>query len=224
MIRLQNKLLDPRISFSIKFPKIDEDIRRMVYTRLDTTNEVIMTQQFVSLLVLNSFSFTMTNKSLSNSIGISSFQMISNQISNLLSQVSRDLDIGINYRPGDAISAQELELALRTQLFDERVIIDGSLGMTGDPSRQQTSNFVGDINVEVKLTADGKIRLKAFNRSNNMELLTVSAPYTQGVGISYRKDFDSLSELLKKKRKIMQNRQALKPEETVLESVQTDKM
>lgn len=224
IIRLQNKLLDPRISFSIIFPKIDEDIRRMIYTRLDTTNEVIMTQQFVSLLVLNSFSFSMTNKSLSNSIGISSFQMISNQLSNLLSQVSRDLDIGINYRPGDAISAQELELALRTHLFDERVIIDGSLGMMGDPSRQQTSSFVGDINVEIKLTADGKIRLKAFNRSNNTELLTVSAPYTQGVGISYRKDFDSLSELFKKKRKIMQNRQALKPEEATFEAVQTDKM
>lgn len=224
IIRLQNKLLDPRISFSIKFPKIDEDIRRMVYTRLDTTNEVVMTQQFVSLLVLNSFSFTVTNKSLSNSMGISSFQMISNQISNLLSQVSRDLDIGINYRPGDAISAQELELALRTQLFDERVIIDGSLGMTGDPSRQQTSNFVGDINVEVKLTADGKIRMKAFNRSNNMELLTVSAPYTQGIGLSYRKDFDSLSELLRRKRKMMQSREALKPEELQPESVQTDRM
>ncbi|MGC8865309.1 MAG: translocation/assembly module TamB domain-containing protein [Bacteroidales bacterium] len=224
IIRLRNKLLDPRISFSIMFPKIDEDIRRMVYTRLDTTNEVVMTQQFVSLLVVNSFSFTVTNKSLSNSIGISSFQMISNQISNLLSQVSRDLDIGINYRPGDAISAQELELALRTQLFDERVIIDGSLGMIGDPSRQQTSNFVGDINVEVKLTADGKIRMKAFNRSNNMELLTVSAPYTQGIGLSYRKDFDSLSELFRRKRKIMQSQEALKPEETDAQSVQTDKM
>ncbi len=224
VIRLQNKLLDPRISFSIKFPKIDEDIRRMVYTRLDTTNEVIMTQQFVSLLVLNSFSFTVTNKSIGNSIGISSFQMISNQISNLLSQVSRDLDIGINYRPGDAISAQELEVALRTQLFDERVIIDGSLGMTGDPSRQQTSNFVGDINVEVKLTADGKIRLKAFNRSNNMELLTVSSPYTQGVGLSYRKDFDSLGELFRRKRKVMQKAEAIKPEETVIQSDQIDKM
>ncbi len=224
LIRLQNKLLDPRISFSIKFPKIDEDIRRMVYTRLDTTNEVLMTQQFVSLLVLNSFSFTLTNKSLSNSIGISSFQMISNQISNLLSQVSRDLDIGINYRPGDAISAQELELALRTQLFDERVIIDGSLGMIGDPSRQQTSNFVGDINVEVKLTADGKIRLKAFNRSNNMELITVSAPYTQGVGLSYRKDFEALGDLFRRKRKTLQTSQALKPEEPALQVDQTDKM
>lgn len=204
IIHLQNKLLNPFITFSIQFPKIDPDIERAVYAKLDTTNQMVMTQQFVSLLVLNNFSFAVTNKSFGNSLGISSFQMLSNQISNLLSQISQDFDIGINYRPGDAISAQELELALSTQLFDQRVTIDGNLGVVGMQNANKTSNVVGDINVEVMLTRDGKLRLRAFNRSNTTELLTVSAPYTQGIGLFYRKDFNNLAELFRKKRKIIQ--------------------
>ena len=208
IIRLQNKLLNPQITFSVQFPKIDPDIERAIYTKLDTTDQMLMTQQFVSLLVLNNFSFAVSNRSVGNSIGISSFQMLSNQVTNLLSQISQDFDIGINYRPGDAISPQELELMLSTQLFDQRVTIDGNLGVMGTQSANQTSNVVGDINVEVMLTRDGKLRLRAFNRSNTSELLTVSAPYTQGVGLFYRKDFNNLAELFRKKRKEVQKEDA----------------
>lgn len=204
VIRLKNKLINPEIKFSIEFPKLDTDIERMVFTKLDTTNDMLMTQQFVSLLVLNNFSFTLTNKSLGNSIGVSSFQVISNQLSNLLSQISKDFDIGVNYRPGDAISSQELELALRTQLFDERVTIDGNLGVIGDANTRRTSNVVGDINVEVKLSPDGRFRLRAFNRSNNLELLNVSAPYTQGIGVFYREDFNTLGDLFRRKRQTLE--------------------
>jgi len=76
--------------------------------------------------------------------------------------------------------------------------------VVGMQNANKTSNVVGDINVEVMLTRDGKLRLRAFNRSNTTELLTVSAPYTQGIGLFYRKDFNNLAELFRKKRKIIQ--------------------
>lgn len=200
IIRLKNKLLNPDISFAVEFPKLDEDTRQEVYATLDTTNEVIMTQQIISLLVLNNFSFSTGNNSITNSIGISGFELLSNRVSNLLSQVSRDVDIGINYRPGDNISAQEFELMLRTQLFDDRVTIDGNLGVTGSDNSNRTSNIVGDVNVEVKLTDDGRFKFKAFNRSNNnTALIYNTAPYTQGVGFSYRREFNRLSDLFRKR-------------------------
>lgn len=200
IIQLRKKLINPEIKFRIEFPKLDETFRQIVYSKLDTTNEVIMTQQFISLLVLNNFSFTVNNSSLGNSLGISSFQVISNQVSNLLSQISREFDIGVNYRPGDAISSQELELAMRTQLFDNRVTIDGNLGVRGDENTRRTSNVVGDILVEVKLTDDGKLRVKGFNRSNEIDLLNYTAPYTQGIGIFYRKEFNTVLELFRRKK------------------------
>lgn len=203
IIRLKNKLLNPDISFGLEFPKLDESTLQQVYAKLDTTNEVIMTQQILSLLVLNNFSFTTGNNSISNSLGISGFELLSSQVSNLLSQVSRDIDIGINYRPGDNISAQEFELMLRTQLFDNRVTIDGNLGVTSTENSNRTSNIVGDVNVEVKLTEDGRFKFRAFNLSNNLDLLYKTSPYTQGVGFSYRREFNHLKDLFRKRTPLM---------------------
>lgn len=199
IIRLKNKLLNPDISFAVEFPKLEETTKQVIYAKLDTTNEVMMTQQIISLLVLNNFSFNTGNNSITNSLGISGFELLSNQVSNLLSQVSNTIDIGINYRPGDNISSQEFEVMLRTQLFNDRVTIDGNLGVTGNEKSSQASNIVGDVNVEVKLTDDGRFKFKAFNRSNNLDLLYSTSPYTQGIGFSYRKEFNHFGELFKKR-------------------------
>ncbi|HBZ66380.1 MAG TPA: hypothetical protein DEO70_06030 [Bacteroidales bacterium] len=199
IIRLKNKLLNPDISFGLEFPKLDETYKQVIYAKLDTTNEVVMTQQILSLLVLNNFSFQTGNNSISNTIGISGFELLSNQVSNLLSQVSRDVDIGINYRPGDNISAQEFEVIMRTQLFDNRVTIDGNLGVTGQEGSNRTSNIVGDVNVEVKLTEDGRFKFKAFNRSNNLDQVFNNSPYTQGIGFSYRREFNKLKDIFEKR-------------------------
>jgi hypothetical protein len=201
IIRLKNKLINPDIKFSILFPKIGEDVKQIIYTKLDTTNDMIMTQQFISLLAIGSFSFTSNYASLSSSIGSSSFQLISNQINNLLSQISKDFDIGINYRPGDAISTQELEVALKTQLFDDRVTIDGNLGVSSYEAGNKTSNIVGDVLVEVNISDDGRFKIKAFNRSNNIDLQKVAAPYTQGIGVFFRKEFNNWGDLFRKKKK-----------------------
>jgi TamB, inner membrane protein subunit of TAM complex len=78
--------------------------------------------------------------------------------------------------------------------------------VVGDDQSNKASNIVGDVNVEIKLTEDGRFRVKAFNRSNYNSVYDVSsyddiAPYTQGVGVFYRKDFNSFGELFRKKNK-----------------------
>lgn len=196
IISLKNSLMNPEISFGIRMPNVDEDIQRQVFSTVDTTNEVIMSRQMISLLVLNNFNFTTDQAHLTSTLGSSSFELITNQLTNWLSQISKDFDIGINYRPADQLSSEELEVALSTQLWDDRVIIDGNIGMSGDRVAQQNaSNIIGDINVEVKLTPDGRIRVKAFNKYNNQEITGREAPYTQGIGVFYRREFDKLNEL-----------------------------
>ena len=121
--------------------------------------------------------------------------------------ISKNVDIGVNYRPGDQMSAQEVELALSTQLFNDRVVIDGNFGKStsNNPSvaaNQNTNQWIGDVNVEVKITEDGQVRVKAFNRTNtSLDLYSGQSPYTQGVGILYRKEFDNLKELFHKQKK-----------------------
>ncbi|MFA8301053.1 MAG: translocation/assembly module TamB domain-containing protein [Hyphomicrobiales bacterium] len=217
---LKNDLFDPDLNFGIKLPNLDERTQQAVFSVIDTTNQTIMQQQMFSLLLLSSFSY-------SNSVaglGSSSLNLISNQLSNWLSQLSKDFDVGINYRPGDDLTSEEVEVALSTQLFDERVIINSNFGVIGNPTTQNTSNIVGDVDVEVKLTKDGRFRVRAFNRSNDNTIYSLS-PYdgvaqnTQGIGLFYTQEFNHFKDLFKKKKKkkkkkdSQMNNDALKPEE-----------
>jgi len=199
IIHLSNNLLNPVISFSVEFPDLKDDIKQTIYSRLDTTDQAEMSRQMISLLVLNNF---YQPSGYSGSVGFNTFDLVTNQLSNWLSQISNDFDIGVKYRPGDEISSQEVEVALSTQLFDERVLIDGNVGMQGNESTSQnTTNIVGEVTVEVKITQDGRFRAKAFNRSNNNYLYRNYAPYTQGVGVFYTQEFNKIGELFRGKKK-----------------------
>lgn len=203
IIHLTEQLFAPEIKFSIRLPNTDPDTQQLVYSVLDTTNEALITQQVISLLVLGSFSYTGASNV---TLGSSYLNVISNQLSGWLSQISKDFDIGLNYKPGDKITSNELEVALSTQLFDDRVIIEGNLGMISNSSSSQAaSNIVGDVDVSFKITDDGRWRLKAFNHSNTSSTNNITsydnyAPYTQGVGISFRKEFDRISEIFRSKK------------------------
>jgi hypothetical protein len=194
-IRMTGNLFNPELGFAITFPNMQEQTKQAVYAVLDTNDQGIMSQQAISLLVLGSFSSTGSG---STNV-VNPAAIVSNTLSNMLSQISNDFDVGINYVPGDQVSSEQLEVALSTQLLDDRLIIDGNFDVTGaNASSQQTSSIVGDINAEYKLTPDGRFRVKAFNRSNDLSLFNDYSPYTQGVGVFYRKEFNNIHELFRK--------------------------
>jgi hypothetical protein len=197
-IRMSGNLFNPDLTFGITFPNMQEQTRQAVYAVLDTNDMGIMNQQAISLLVLGSFSSTGTG----GTNPVNPAAIVSSTLSNMLSKISNDFNIGINYVPGDQVSDEQLEVALSTQLLDDRLIIDGNFDVTGaNESSQKTSSIVGDINIEYKLSPDGRFRVKAFNRSNDLTLYDDYAPYTQGVGVFYRKEFNNLHELFSKSAK-----------------------
>jgi hypothetical protein len=66
------------------------------------------------LLILNSFvtPYQLSNTggggpNVANAASSNTSEMLSNQLSNMLSKISNDFDIGVNYRPGDAITKDE---------------------------------------------------------------------------------------------------------------------
>ena len=193
-------LLQPEINFEIGMPTVDADKRQTVLSYINTDAE--RNRQVFSLLILNSFvtpyqlSNTGNGPTVGSAAGANSSELLSNQLSNMLSKVSKDFDVGINYRPGDAISKEELGLALSTQLFDDKLTIDGNVSNSQNVNSQNANNIIGDVNVEYKLTNDGKVRVKAFNKANdNNNNQYASGPYTQGVGIFYREEFDFIGDL-----------------------------
>lgn len=203
-IRMTGNLFNPDLSFGITFPNMQDQTRQSIYAVLDTNDQGLMNQQAISLLVLGSFSSTGTG----GTNPVNPAAIVSSTLSNMLSQISNDFNIGINYMPGDQVSSEQLEVALSTQLLDDRLIIDGNIDVMGaNSSSQQTSSIVGDINVEYKLTPDGRFRVKAFNRSNDLTVFDDDSPYTQGVGVFYRKDFNNLKELFTRAGKSQQKKE-----------------
>ncbi|MHC1708084.1 MAG: translocation/assembly module TamB domain-containing protein [Bacteroidales bacterium] len=221
IIELKGNIFNPDLSFKLSTPEKDPEVNRIIFSQLDTNNQQQMSEQMIFLLVLKQFKpMERSNPlDLNASVGSSSWDIISSQLNSWLSQISKDFNVGVNYKPGDHLTNDELTVALSTQLFNERVIIDGNFGYNSGikspaTSAQNASNLVGDVKVEVKLTDDGRIRVRAYNRSNNVALFENNSLYTQGVGIFFRKEFDTFKELLrgKKKKKEISQTEAVKPE------------
>lgn len=204
IIKLSNNLMNPKVNFAINLPTADERTKDEIAQYLSTEEEV--TRQMISILLIGKFTtpdYLKANNTQENNADILSAtasELLSNQFSSWLSQISNDFDIGFNYRPGDNVSDRQIEVALSTQLLNNRVIINGNIGNNGSLQSKNTNEIVGEVEVYVKLTKNGKLQLKVYNRSND-ELLYDTAPYTQGVGISFKENFNSFNELFERYRK-----------------------
>ncbi len=204
-IEMTKRLVNPELAFAINLPTADPETRTRVANSINTEEE--LSKHFLSLLVINSFMVDPNrvspnqnyqgSYSAQGAIGVTTSELFSNQLSHWLSQMSNDFDIGVNYRPGDAITTKEVELALSTKILNDRVSINGNLDVGGKNEHvtTHTSNIVGDFDVDVKINKSGKLHVKAFNKAND-NLSYYSSDYTQGVGIFFREEFDSIEELL----------------------------
>ncbi|RXQ97501.1 translocation/assembly module TamB [Ancylomarina salipaludis] len=203
-MNLSQKLSNPNIHFDIAFPTLDQQTQSILAALFSTEDE--MNKQILSLLVLNRFytpeymrstDANFENKNSSYAVGVTTSELLSNQLSNWLSQISNKFDVGFSYRPGDNITSDEIEFALSTQLFNDKVTINGNLGTNSNQNQKQDNDIVGDFDVNIKLDKKGKLQMKAFTRSNEY-LASDASRNTQGVGIFYKEDFDTISELFKK--------------------------
>ncbi len=104
-----------------------------------------------------------------------------------------------------------MQVAVSTELFNDRVSIDGNVGVANNP--YSASNIVGDVNVEYKINRDGKFRVKAFNQSNDYTTIANNGPYKQGLGLFYREEFDTWGELIRRYREKVRSIRAPKTPE-----------
>ncbi len=200
-LHLTEKLFNPRITFNVVVPNLDPATESIV-TRYLKSEEDINTQVF-SLLLARRFSRPrdLQNSpniaSSNNPVGENAAELLSTQVSQWISQISSDFDLGVNYRPGNQVTRDEFEVMVSTSILNDRISIDGNVGVASNS--QSSSNIVGDFNIEYKVSPDGRFRVKAFNKTNNNSLINANnSLYTQGIGVFYRRDFDSWSDLLKR--------------------------
>jgi hypothetical protein len=198
-IILSKKLLNPAVKFDIRFPTADERTKDELQQFISTQDDI--NRQMVSLMVMGQF-FTPEymrgrqdfQSNAGNLVGSTTSDILSNQLSNWLSQISNDFDIGFNYRPGDQVNTNQMELALSTQILNDRVTINGNIGNNSSLQKNTNNPVVGEVELFIKLNKSGKLQLNAYNRAND-DLIYDTSLYKQGIGLSFREEFDTLGEL-----------------------------
>lgn len=188
LLKVTGVLTAPNIDFDIELPTVTEETAQKVRSIIST--EDMMSRQVLFLVALNKF-YPPEYMSTSNSGGewasIAS-STISSQIQNMIGQITDKFTLAPSIRSdkGD-FSDIEVDLALSSQLFDNRLLINGNLGYR-DPSNSSTT-FVGDFDIEYLLNRKGTWRVKAYNHFNDQNYYLKSALTTQGLGIIWRKEF-----------------------------------
>ena len=194
-IQMSGDLLKPDIVFNIQIPNADDQTNRILEEQTNTEEK--NTQQFLSLLVLNSFmssgQYENTDVDYLSSTVSSGAEMLNNQLFNWTSQFSNRFDLGLKYYPslGDSLSNREFEILLNNMKLNDRITFNGKIG-----TQQRNSTIVGDFKFEYKLTDDGKFRLVTFRKlEESFQLAPDVTNYTGGVGFFYTDEFKNFKDL-----------------------------
>jgi hypothetical protein len=198
LLRVKGDVKQPMISFDLEFPTLTSDAYRKVKSVISTDD--MMNRQIIYLLALNRF-YTpnyMGATSKNNELASVASSTISSQLSSMLGQLSENWSIAPNFRSdkGD-FSDMEVDLALSSQLLNNRLIFNGNFGYRDNTLNTRNSNFIGDFDLEYLLNKNGNIRLKAYNHYNDQNYYVRSALTTQGVGVVFKHDFDRPFDFLK---------------------------
>ena len=196
-IKITDKITNPRLQFSINVPDIDPTVKSRVESALSTDDKV--QKQFLSLLMSNSFlpdeqSGIVNNSSLLTS---SVSEIMSNQLNNIFQKLNIPLDLGLNYQANER-GNDIFDVAVSTQLFNNRVIVNGNIGNRQYSTGRANSDVVGDIDIEIKLDRPGALRLNLFSHSADQYTNYLDNSQRNGIGLTYQQEFNSFKEFFRK--------------------------
>lgn len=193
---LTNSLFSPSIGFEIALPNSSDRIRSEVKSAINTKED--LERQFFSLLLMNKFVPRQSSSlgSVGSGVSTSTSELLTNQVNQILDKWIDGVDVGINYSSGDQLTNEEYALALSTQLFSEKLMLSGNFGVSQVRGNQDNSTVIGDVTIEYIIDDKGVWRIKVFNQSNTYDpTRSYQGNYTQGVGLTYQKSYDSLKEI-----------------------------
>jgi len=118
-----------------------------------------------------------------------------------------EVDVGLNiyqtYQatgdPNSSIQSRAFQFNLKNHFFNNRVTVQvgGNVGLDQNQLTPNSSDFSGDILIEIYLSKNRRYRMQVYNRFAPDYTGTAKNRLKAGVGLSYRRDFDSIEELFK---------------------------
>ena len=206
-LAIRGALQAPQLDFDIAFPEYEESDPTMlaeVQAALRTP-EAIERQSFALLATGQFIPQESQGGFLSQTAAVQASELISTRLSEWLSGLSQDLDIGLRYRPPAASTSgssselesgfgETIELDLGVSLLNDRLRISGNLGTQGfqNPTLG-TSGFRGGLDLRYRLTTDGRWELEAYSIPESQ----LDEDPKQGIGVGYQLRFNRLADLFR---------------------------
>ena len=208
-IQITDKLRNPRIGFSINVPDIDPTVKSKVESALSTQDKI--QKQFLSLIISNAFLPDEQSGIFNTSTILASnlSEVMSGQLNNILQRLNIPLDLGLNYQPNDR-GNDVFDVAVSTQLFNNRVIVNGNIGNRQYTTSGSNTDIVGDIEIEIKLDRKGSWRLNLFSHSADQYTNYLDNSQRNGLGMAYQVEFNGISDEDRKDLQTISIEEALK--------------
>ena len=203
VIALRGTLQSPEIDFDLRLPGADQSVQEEVFAYIDRNNERDMLNQTVSLLLSKRFynmSTTMTEQTSSNAAS-EAYGLVANTLGSVVSDMVDFVDVGFAYQAGNEMWNEQYALDISKEW--NKFYFESTFGFGGESKEMAeaggNNNMTGDMLVGYKINP--RLHLFVFNRSNTNDYTRSDLPYKQGVGVKYTRDFDTLKELFRRKKK-----------------------
>lgn len=216
LMDLKNSLAAPDIDFAIEIKDYPLTVSSgtisyplqgdvLAFQSRVKTDEQELNRQVFSLLILNRLSeYNSFNTTAGGSLaGGSVSQLLSNQLSNWMSQVDENLQIDIDLNGFQGEDLKNIQLRLSYAFLEGRLRVTREGGFTNVQNQTNVSSVVGDWTVEYLLNQTGTLRIKVYNKNNQNSLNSALTGSSSSAGFSlvYSVSFNSLSELFSRKKK-----------------------
>lgn len=203
--KITGGLFNSKQEFDIKIPTANSTVASELEFILNGNDLNTKMQHFSFLLAFGTFynEETIGNSAASGLRGTAS-EIASSILTGVLNNDNSKFQLGLGYVQGDRgnnedinsiRSDDQVDVSIATQLGN-RILVNGKVGVPVGADTQ--TSIIGEVKVEVLLNEDGSLRATVFNRQNEIQYSTEEEGYTQGIGLSYQVNFDSLFEFAKK--------------------------
>ena len=214
-VNLNGNMLKPDITFDIRLP---EEERGAFSGQIDQRLQMLrsepseMNKQVFSLIVLGRFMAPDPLQSSGGGLQETARASLSAALGEQLNQLTNKyagglgLELGLNayqdYSTGDARNRTDLNVAVRQQLLNDRLIfrVGTDIGLEGQSPANRprnSSGFAGDFSVEYLILPDGRLRVRGFQHPS-YEMLTEAEVQETGVALVYQRDFNDFADLFRK--------------------------
>ena len=155
-----------------------------------------MLNQTISLLISGNF-YNVNNET---QAGASPLDIVTSFVGNSLTDMVQFVDVNIDYKSATEQTNQQFDVNISKDWG--RWYLESTFGYGGESRELDASTVNGTIiDALIGYRLSSMIHLYAYNRTNTNDYTRIDLPYKQGAGLKLTKEFDSWSDLFRKKKK-----------------------